>query len=87
MDLVVNLHRAAMENQKAELQGQVLGFSVAVMNALDIALGGGKGKILENWLKVMDDSGKAEAGGTKRSTLSPGAKAFFGGLPVVVKKG
>lgn len=86
MDLVVNLHRAAMENQKAELQGRVLGFSVAVMNALDMAFGGGKGKILEKWLKAMDDPGKAEAGGAKRPTISPGAQAFFSGLPVVIKK-
>ncbi|MFA5111744.1 MAG: hypothetical protein WC443_10090 [Desulfobaccales bacterium] len=76
-----------MENQKTELKGRVLGFSVTVANALDAAFGGGKGKILENWLKVMDDLGKPERSGTNRSSLSPGAKAFFGGAPVVSKKG
>ncbi len=86
IDLVLNLHRAALENRKAELKGRVLGLSIAVMDALDMALGGGKGKILETWLKAVDapkDDRKAE--GSRRSSPSPKTLAFFGGRPVVRK--
>ncbi|MEW6657244.1 MAG: hypothetical protein AB1424_01160 [Thermodesulfobacteriota bacterium] len=87
IDLVLNLHRAALENRKTELKGKVLGLSIAVMNALDTALIGGKGRVLETWLKAMDAPG--DAGGEDRlhrhSTLSAGALAFFGGRPVVRK--
>jgi hypothetical protein len=54
IDLVLNLHRATMENRKEELKGRVLGLSVAVMNALDAAFNKGQGKILESWLKALD---------------------------------
>ena len=81
MDLVVNLHRAALENRKEELKAIVLGFSVAAMNALDQALGGGKGKILDKWLKALD--GKSDAG-TKRQAISETARTFFGDAPVVM---
>ena len=64
MDLVLNLHRAAMENRKEQIKVNVLGFSVAVMNALDAAFGGGKGKILEKWLKAMDGPGDSPEGAT-----------------------
>ncbi len=87
IDLVLNLHRAALENRKAELKGRVLGLSIAVMNALDMAFGGGKGRILENWLKAVDaptDDRKAGCS-RRRSSLSQGALAFFGNLPVVRK--
>jgi hypothetical protein len=86
--LVLNLHRAAMENRKEQLKADAMGFSVAVMNALDAALGGGKGKILENWLKAMDAPKDDQAGDRPRrgSVLTPGAKAFFGGAPVVIKR-
>lgn len=84
---MLNLHRAALENRKAELKGRVLGLSIAVMNGLDMAFGGGKGKILENWLKVVDSSeGSRERDRTRRRiSLSPGALAFFSNLPVVRK--
>jgi hypothetical protein len=87
MDLVLNLHRAARENRKTELKSNVMGLSVAVMHALDAAFGGGKGKILVNWLKAIDGPGDAGEGGSPRcSSLSPGTKAFFSGAPVVIKK-
>jgi hypothetical protein len=82
--LVLNLHRAAMENRKEQIKVNVLGFSVAVMNALDAAFGGGKGKILDNWLKVMDGPGESREG--RRSSLSPNTRAFFSGAPVVTQK-
>ncbi len=86
IDLVLNLHRAVLENRKTELKGQVLGLSVAVMNAVDLALGGGKGRILENWLKAVDvPKDERKAGGSRRSSLSPKTLAFFGGRPVVGK--
>ncbi len=80
MDLVVNLHRAALENRKEELKSQVLGFSAAVMNALDQALGGGKGKILDKWLKAMD--GKTDD--LPKGRISKAAREFFGSAPVVM---
>jgi len=84
---VLNLHRAALENRKAELKGKVLGLSIAVINALDLAFGGGKGKILENWLKVVDssDCSRERDHSQQCSSLSPRALAFFGGRPVVRK--
>lgn len=82
IDLVLNLHQAAMKNQKAELKGQVLGFAVAVMEALDTKLMGGKEKILEKWLKVIDGpAGQTKEVSRRKSTLSPSAIAFFSGLP------
>lgn len=84
---MLNLHRAARENRKRELQANVMGLSVAVMHALDAAFGGGKGKILENWLKAIDGPGDVREGSSQRcSSLSPGARAFFSGAPVVTKK-
>jgi hypothetical protein len=80
MDLVLNLHRAAMENRKEELKGRVLGLAVAVMNALDAAFNQGRGKILENWLKAVDNPEESRKRESSRR-LSPGALAFFSGLP------
>lgn len=74
-----------MENRKEQIKVNVLGFSVAVMNSLDLAFGGGKGKILDNWLKAMDGSGESREG--RRPSLSPTTRAFFGGAPVVTHKG
>jgi hypothetical protein len=87
IDLVLNLHRAALKNRQLELEGRVLGLSVAVMNALDAAFTGGKGRILETWLKVLDAprDGDGKESPKRRPSLSPGARAFFGGRPVVLK--
>jgi len=87
IDLVLNLHRAAMENQKMELKGQVLGFSVAVMNALDSSLNRGKGRVLKNWIKAMEVPGNERDGkGRSSASLSPQALAFFRGLPQTKKE-
>jgi hypothetical protein len=87
IDLVLNLQRAALKNRRLELEGRVLGLSVAVMNALDTALNGGKGRILETWLKALDaHEAKGGKDCSKHSiSLSPGARAFFGARPVVLK--
>ncbi len=69
-----------------ELKGQVLGFTVAVMNALDLGFGG-KGNILGKWLNAMDapmDDREATCS-RRQSSLSPGAMAFFMGLPQTKK--
>jgi len=82
IDLVINLHRAALENQRLELQAQVLGFSAAVNNALDNAFNTGKGRLLENWLKLLDSPPEpAKEVPRSRPALSPGAMAFFQSLP------
>ena len=80
---MLNLHRAATENRKEQIKVNVLGFSVAVMNALDLAFGG-EGKVLDNWLKAMDDPGDSREG--RRPALSPNTRAFFSGAPVVTQK-
>jgi hypothetical protein len=80
---VLNLHRAAMENRKEQIKVNVLGLSVAVMNALDAAFGGGKGKILDNWLKAIDGPGDSRE---RRPSLSPNTRAFFSGAPVMTTK-
>ena len=81
---MLNLHRAAMENRKEQIKVNVLGFSVAVMNALDAAFGGGKGKILDNWLKAIDGPGDSQK--ERRASLSPNTRAFFSSAPVVTQK-
>ena len=81
---MLNLHRAAMENRKEQIKFNVLGLSVAVMNALDAAFGGGKGKILDNWLKAIDGPGDSQK--ERRASLSPNTRAFFSGAPVVTTK-
>ena len=81
---MLNLHRAAMENRKEQIKVNVLGFSVAVINALDAAFGGGKGKILDNWLKAIDGPGDSQK--ERRASLSPNTRAFFSGAPVMTTK-
>ena len=85
---MLNLHRAAMENRKEQIKVNVLGFSVAVMNALDAAFGGGKGKILENWLKAMDgpEESRDKKDSRHRASLPPATLDFFGKRPVVTKE-
>lgn len=88
IDLVTNLHQAAMENQRQDLKAQVLGSSVAVLHGLDMALASGKGKILENWLKAIDQSAAtAEDRSGKRRPMTEETAKFFGGAPVIVKGG
>ncbi len=81
---MLNLHRAAMENRKEQIKVKVLGLSVVEMNALDAAIGGGKGKILDNWLKAIDGPGESQ--NERRASLSPNTRAFFSGAPVVTQK-
>jgi hypothetical protein len=83
VELVKNLYRAARENRRRTLVEATLGFSVAVCNALDLALAGGKGKVLENWLKSMEEaeSAKADPRPGKR-LMSSRALLWFQSLPV-----
>ena len=83
MELVKNLYRAARENRRRSLVEATLGFSVAVCNALDLALAGGKGKVLETWLKSMEerDLEKADPRPGKRLMTSR-ALQWFQSLPV-----
>ena len=83
VELVKNLYRAARENKRRSLVEATLGFSVAVCNALDLALAGGKGKVLETWLKGMEEaeSEKADSRPGKR-LMSSRALLWFQSLPV-----
>ena len=83
VELVKNLYRASRENRRRSLAKATLGFSVAVCNALDLALSGGKGKVLETWLKGMEEaeSEKAAPRPGKR-LMSSRALQWFQNLPV-----
>lgn len=78
IDLVWSLYRAALENQDNQLKAEILGFSVALMNALDAGFNSGKGKILANYLdKSHQESFRTE----QRTVISPRAFSFFQKLP------
>jgi len=82
VELVKNLYRAARENKRRHLVEATLGFSVAVCNALDLALAGGKAKVLETWLKGMDEMEKRESSRPGKRLMSARALEWFQNLPV-----
>ena len=83
VELLKNLYRAARENKRIRMIEATLGFSVAVCNALDLALAGGKARVLETWLKSMEEvkSEKADSRPGKRLMTSR-ALQWFQNLPV-----
>jgi hypothetical protein len=83
VELLKNLVRAARENRRRTLVEATLGLSVAVCNALDLALAGGKGRVLETWLKSMEEaeSEKATSQPGKR-VMTSRALQWFQNLPV-----
>lgn len=89
IDLVLNLHRAAMENRyeevKAGLKMQAIALNIAVINALDVTLGNGKGKVLESWLMAVDGPQDGQEAPARKSYIPPGTRKFFEGAPVIVK--
>lgn len=83
MDLLKNLVRAARENRRRTLVEATLGFSVAVCNALDLALAGGKGKVLETWLKSMEEAESEQADSRLgKRLMTSRALQWFQNLPV-----
>jgi len=80
--LLKNLHRAARENKRRTMIEATLGFSVAVCNALDLALAGGKGRVLETWLKAMEEGEKSESSRSGKRLMSSRALQWFRNLPV-----
>jgi len=84
VELLKNLYRAARENKRRTLVEATLGFSVAVCNALDLALAGGKGRVLETWLKGMEevDREKNESSRPGKRLMSSRAMQWFKNLPV-----
>jgi len=83
VELVKNLYRAARENRRRSLVEATLGFSVAVCNALDLALAGGKGRVLETWLKSMEEVEPEKVDPRQRKRLmSSRALQWFQSLPV-----
>lgn len=95
IDLVLNLHRAALENwkvdleirtrlRKTELINQIYGVAAVLTAAIS-----GKGEHLQNWLKAMADpdmeTKEPEKTSRRKSKLSPAAIAFFSGLPQKTK--
>jgi membrane protein required for beta-lactamase induction len=83
IELVKNLYRAARENKRRHLVEATLGFSVAVCNALDLALAGGKGKVLETWLKSMEEAEQEKIGSRPgKRLMTSRALLWFQSLPV-----
>ncbi|MDD5640422.1 MAG: hypothetical protein PHX53_02150 [Syntrophales bacterium] len=82
VELLKNLHRAARENKKRTLIEATLGFSVAVVNALDLALAGGKAKVLETWLKGMEEAEQKDSSRPGKRLMSSRALHWFQNLPV-----
>jgi hypothetical protein len=86
------MYKGAQQNKRVDLVARVLGFSAALENSLDRALGtGGKKQYLQKWvdaiLQKKPDSGKKK----KKFTMSPSAEAFLSGglpglIPVIIKK-
>ncbi len=83
MELLKNLYRAARENKRRTMVEATLGFSVAVCNALDLALAGGKGRVLETWLKGMEEAESEKTGPRPgKRLMSSRALLWFKNLPV-----
>jgi hypothetical protein len=74
----MNLHRASMANQRQALKLAVVGQTIAVTHALDLAFNQGKGQIMEKWLTGLDGQ-KIEP--KKRPAANQSAMAFFMSLP------
>jgi hypothetical protein len=81
--LVLNLHRAALENQKQALKATVIGESIAITYALDLAFNKGKGEVMKQWLKAMDGE---ECEPKQKAPASPEVMGFFMSLPRKDKK-
>jgi hypothetical protein len=85
MELLKNLSRAARENKRRTLVEATLGFSVAVCNALDLALAGGRGRVLETWFKGIEDVEKKESSRPGKRLMSARALMWFKNLPVSIR--
>jgi hypothetical protein len=81
VELLKNLSRAARENKRRTLVEATLGFSVAVCNALDLALAGGKARVMETWLMGMEEAEQKSSRPGKR-LMSSRALHWFQNLPV-----
>lgn len=77
--LVIHLHQASVLNRKVEMVTLANAVSVGVSNSLDVALGQGKGKVLERFAHLMLDTELVI--NKRRPALSERAAAFLGGLP------
>ncbi|MDD2900823.1 MAG: hypothetical protein PHU44_00140 [Syntrophales bacterium] len=82
VELLKNLHRAARENRRRTLVEATLGFSIAVVNALDLALASGRGRVLETWLRSMEEGEKSESSRSGKRLMTPRALQWFQNLPV-----
>jgi hypothetical protein len=83
VDLVKNLYRAARENRRRILVEATLGLSVAVCNALDLAFSGGKGRVLETWLKSMEEAESDQTNSRPgKRVMTSRAMQWFQNLPV-----
>lgn len=82
VELLKNLYRAARENRRRTMIEATLGFSVAVVNALDLALGGGKARVMETWLKSMEEGEEKESSRQRKRLMSSRALDWLRNLPV-----
>jgi hypothetical protein len=81
---VLNLHRAALKNQKQALKAAVIGQSIAITHALDLAFNKGKREVMKHWLKAIDGE---EFEPKRKAPASPKVMAFFMSLPRKPKEG
>ena len=86
--LVRNFYKAGREQDRIEHLQTVTGFSVAVIDAIDMTFGKGKAKVLQEYTKAMigeieravEEHVEGEPKGVK---VSKSVMALFGSLPKV----
>ena len=78
--LVLSLHQAAQQNQRAEMVAVANAVSAGVSNSLDLAFNGGKGNIMKRFADVLLKTEMSEK--KPHPQISEQAAAFLGSLPV-----
>lgn len=80
MRLVLSLHQAAQQNQRAEMVAVANAVSAGVSNSLDLAFNGGKGNIMKRFADVLLKTEMPEK--KPHLHISERAAGFLSGLPV-----
>ena len=78
--LVLSLHQAAQQNQRAEMVTIANAVSAGVSNSLDLAFNGGKGNIMKRFADVLLKTEMPEK--KSHPNINEQAAAFLSGLPV-----
>ena len=78
--LVLSLHQAAQQNQRAEMVAVANAVSAGVSNSLDLAFNGGKGNIMKRFADLLLKTEMPEK--KPHPNINQQAAAFLSGLPV-----